>query len=123
MKPCNGKHNSCPNLIKHNEHYCAECLPDQKQREKDKVRTYDKERGSSRERGYDKVWRSLRRYKLRHNPLCECPDCLNGEKRVLSATMVHHIVPIEICPELRLDLNNLLSMTRDCHERIHGRKR
>jgi len=123
MKPCNGKHNSCPNLIDYGEKYCPDCLPDQKQREKARVKAYDKERGSAKKRGYDVVWARLRQYKLKINPLCECPDCLAGAKRITSANMVHHIEPVKTHPELRLVLENLQSMARNCHERIEGRKR
>ena len=123
MKPCNGKFGTCKNTIEHNVKFCPDCLPDQKQRQVDKNKQYDKERGSAGERGYDAVWAKLRKLKLRINPLCECTDCQNGKIRIRSANMVHHIKEIETHPGLRLDMNNLLSMKRECHERHHGRKR
>ena len=123
VKPCKGKRDTCPNLVEYNETYCASCMPHEAERNKAKSREYEQDRGTSYERGYDAVWRKLRRYKLRLNPLCECPDCLSGKTVVRNATMVHHIYPVATHPELRLKMSNLLSMSRECHERHHGRKR
>ena len=123
MKPCNGKYGICSALIEHNEKYCPKCLPTEKTRHKAKTKEYEQDRGTSYERGYDLAWSKLRKYKLKVSPLCECPDCMAGTKRVKSADMVHHIEPIETHPELRLVMSNLLSMARACHEREHGRKR
>ena len=123
MKPCKGKHNTCVNTIEHNKTYCPTCMLTEAQRNKKKTREYEQDRGSSYERGYDAVWRKLRKYKLKISPLCECPDCMNGRLRVRAATVVHHIKDIETSPELRLALDNLMSVTHECHERIHGRKR
>ncbi len=123
MKPCKGKFGSCPNIIDYGEKYCPECLPIEKNRNKIKASEYDKDRGSARARGYDAVWSRLRKMKLRMNPLCECVNCLSGERQIKTATVVHHIWPIETHPELRLVMSNLMSMARDCHEREEGRKR
>jgi 5-methylcytosine-specific restriction protein A len=84
-------------------------------------REYDNKRASSGKRGYDAKWQRKRDAKLRTDPLCECDDCKAGNKRVIRATMVHHIKPIETNPELRLKMSNLLSMSRECHEKLHKR--
>ena len=123
MKPCKGKHDTCSNTIEYNQTYCPACLISEAQHNKKRAREYEQDRGSSYERGYDLQWRKLRKYKLKINPLCECPDCLNGLIRVRAATVVHHIRDIETNPELRLVMGNLMSVTSECHERIHGRKR
>ena len=123
MKPCKGRHDTCPNTVEHNQTYCPDCLIAEVQRNKKKAREYEQDRGSSYERGYDLQWRKLRKYKLKINPLCECPNCLNGRLRVRAATVVHHIKDIETHPELRLVMDNLMSVTTKCHEKIHGRKR
>lgn len=49
--------------------------------------------------------------KLAANPMCEC-----GCGR--PADTVHHIVPIDVAPDRRLEMDNLMSLTRECHERI-----
>ena len=123
MKPCNGKYGTCKNTIKHNEKYCPECKGAERARQRAKTKEYDKLRGTATERGYDAAWRKLRAYKLKISPLCACPDCQNGLIRVKSANTVHHIKPVHTHPHLRLRLDNLLSMTRECHEKIEGRKR
>jgi 5-methylcytosine-specific restriction protein A len=123
MKPCNGKFGTCKNTIEHNKKFCPDCIAGEKQRQKTKTKEYDEDRGTAAERGYDAVWAKLRKLKLRISPLCECPDCQSGYLRIRSANMVHHIKEIETHPELRLVMSNLLSMKRECHERLHGRKR
>jgi 5-methylcytosine-specific restriction protein A len=87
---------------------------EKKKREKE----YDKERGTASERGYDRAWSKVRKLKLKQDPLCE--ECLK-KGRTEKAVVVHHIVEISQGGE-RLALDNLMSLCRDCHERIHGRK-
>lgn len=82
---------------------------------------YDRNRGSSSERGYDKRWQLVRRLKLSRNPLCEW--CESGRGAVVAADMVHHIKPITSHPDLRLDMSNLQSLCHDCHEVVEGRKK
>ena len=80
-----------------------------------------------------KEWHELRARKLAANPLCEmCQE--EGRKRgikygyVRSATLVHHIHPIEesnTMDEMRhwaFMWSNLQSLCRECHNRIHNQK-
>ena len=75
-------------------------------------------------------WKELRIAKLRANPLCE--QCIKDGEAVgilggyiRSATCVHHIVPIETARtkeemrRLAFDWNNLMSLCKSCHARIH----
>ena len=75
-------------------------------------------------------WKELRVAKLRANPLCE--QCIKDGEAVgilggyiRSATCVHHIVPIETARtkeemrRLAFDWNNLMSLCKSCHARIH----
>jgi 5-methylcytosine-specific restriction endonuclease McrA len=41
---------------------------------------------------------------------------------VTPAVLVHHIVPVEQSPALRLAVENLQALCRDCHEELHGRR-
>jgi 5-methylcytosine-specific restriction protein A len=82
---------------------------------------YDRNRQSSSKRGYNVAWRRVRRAKLSKSPLCECVDCEAGKKRVVPASTVHHLKPIDTHPHLRLKMSNLLSMARECHEKLHKR--
>lgn len=69
-------------------------------------------RKSSTKRGYDRQWRNVRLIKLQADPLCE--DCDRND-RSTEATEVHHIRKIKDAPELRLDLDNLMSLCTPCH--------
>ena len=75
-------------------------------------------------------WKHLTILKKRANPLCE--QCIkDGEAAgipggyIRSATCVHHIVPIETARtkeemrRLAFDWNNLMSLCKSCHARIH----
>ena len=76
-------------------------------------------RETSDQRGYDSRWQQARARYLRRHPLCErCEQ----QDRVVIASMVHHIVPIDEGGE-RLDPDNFQALCRNCHEIIHGRKR
>ena len=90
-----------------------------RQQAKDKATIYN-----SRE------WKELRRAKLRANPLCE--QCIKDGEAVgipggyiRSARCVHHVVPIETARtkeemrRLAFDWNNLMSLCKSCHARIH----
>lgn len=69
-------------------------------------------------------WRNLRLKKLQRQPLCECDECKNHGK-ITPATEVHHIVPVESVTTieqmevLMFDFNNLMSVSHECHARIH----
>lgn len=73
---------------------------------------------------YDtKKWRDLRKAKLMQNPLCE--KCFeNGI--ITPAEDIHHIVSfVDITDNLRrleiaYDFNNLQSLCKKCHQKIHN---
>jgi 5-methylcytosine-specific restriction enzyme A len=71
------------------------------------------------ERGYDNQWHKVRMLKAKSSPLCELCEQQDIDTPV---DVVHHIKSIEEAPELRLVMSNLMSLCRDCHEAIHGRK-
>lgn len=41
----------------------------------------------------------------------------------IRATMVHHIIPIKVRPDLALDMNNMISLSFEAHEIIEERNR
>jgi 5-methylcytosine-specific restriction protein A len=90
---------------------------------KDLRRETDRKRPSASKRLYDTAWQKLRKRKLVADPLCQCDDCEAGAKRVTAATVVDHIVPIAERPDLRLDWDNLRSMSKTCHDRHTARTR
>jgi len=71
-------------------------------------------------------WRVLRIEKLKNSPLCECPSCKTA-KIVILAHDVHHIIPISTAGDnvekikaLGFAYDNLMSVSRDCHKKIHA---
>jgi len=83
----------------------------------------DAVRGSTTERGYDWSWRKLRVQFLQRHPLCMCPECDEGRKRVTLAEVVDHIQTIEDRPDLRLAWSNLRSMSKAHHDAHTARTR
>lgn len=107
-KPCAAP--GCPTLIDHGTAYCDG-------HQNKAWKPYDRQRGTSTERGYDARWRKVRDAKLRRDPLCErCEDL----GRTRAADLVHHIVPVEQAPHLRLADSNLQSLCVPCHQQIHA---
>lgn len=70
-------------------------------------------------------WRKLRAWKFACNPLCEL--CLQ-EDRTVPAEDVHHIVSFMSTDDpvqrivLAYDFDNLMSLCKQCHQRIHNEK-
>jgi len=81
------------------------------------------QRGTSAERGYDATWRKLRAAYLREHPLCECDACQGGKVRVTAAQVVNHRIDIAERPDLRLEWDNLQSMSKAHHDAYTARTR
>lgn len=64
-------------------------------------------------------WKRKRELVLRRDQY-ECQECRRFG-RVRAATMVHHVKPFEHYPELKLDMNNLISLCNSCHGTMHDR--
>jgi 5-methylcytosine-specific restriction protein A len=79
----------------------------------------DRNRGTSAQRGYDAVWRRLRRMHLNSNPLCVFHWRLGVP---VVATVVDHIESIQEAPERRLDPTNLQSLCKPCHDKVRQRE-
>ena len=119
-KPCNRCHK---NLTR--EKYCETCKPIIEAQEQAKAKQYAESRGTTAQRGYDAKWQKVRiQVKANGMWVCQCDRCkeLGRVKAVTMSDPVHHIKPIDQYPELRLEPSNLVSMTRRCHEILHGRK-
>ena len=123
-KPC--KYSGCPGLTREPNGFCDEhqqYADDQKQKQQ---KRYDKGRGSSSSRGYDVYWQKVRlAVKERDSWLCVCKRC-KAMGRIIPVTKsdpVHHILPVETHPELRLLIENCESHSFKCHEVEEGRAR
>lgn len=80
---------------------CYKCTP----------QTYNKSFYSSHR------WRVLSEAKRARDPLCE--QCL-AEGRTTAAEEVHHIKSVEQYPELKWDVDNLMSVCVVCHRKLDG---
>ena len=67
---------------------------------------------------YDHQWRKLSERTRAEKPLCE--DCY-AQGNAEPSVEVHHIVPIEVNPRLRLEPSNLASLCKSCHDKRHGK--
>jgi len=67
--------------------------------------------------GYDGAWNRLSVRLRAEKPLCE--RCLE-RGIVTAATEVHHIVPIDQAPWLRLEVSNLMCLCNACHKAEHS---
>lgn len=74
---------------------------------------HDRARGTSAARGYDSVWRRLRRMHLLANPLCVF---CRAKGDTVAATVADHVHTIVDRPDLRLDPDNLQSLCKRCHD-------
>ena len=103
-KPC--AYPGCPNLT--DGQYCEEHRTEQR-------RQYDRyERDPDVHKKYGRCWsRIRRRYALEH-PLCE--RCL-AKGRAVPVDEVHHIIPVS--KGGTHDRENLMSLCRSCHNKIH----
>lgn len=105
------KKKGCANIT--SGRFCADHAKQEKER-------YELTRKSSYRRGYDKTWQKVRKAKIKNDPLCE--ECLRQGKTV-PADVVHHIIPIEECSDLRLVMENLMSLCTMHHEVEHKKDR
>jgi 5-methylcytosine-specific restriction endonuclease McrA len=69
------------------------------------------------EHGYDYAWRRLSERVRAERPLCEMCE---SEGIVTPADEVHHRIPIDEAPWLRLERANLMSVCTACHKGIHA---
>jgi 5-methylcytosine-specific restriction protein A len=107
-RPCN--HPGCPALVLDG--------PRCKEHTKAYVSAYNRNRGSSAQQGYDKHWVKIRKKVLeRDGYICQCQECL-GSGRIVPASQVDHKIPFKSLDDpLRLDMNNLQSLSAACHSK------
>lgn len=79
-------------------------------------RTEDKQ-GSSTARGYTYKWQQASNAFLRKHPLCQCPDCDEGRKRITPSSVVDHHIPHRGDMALFWDRSNWRALAKPCHDR------
>lgn len=81
--------------------------------QREEYRQQDRQRLSSRERGYDSTWQRESRAYLAENPLCA--TC-QAEGWVTAATIVDHVKPHHGNQQLFWDRSNWRSSCKPCHD-------
>lgn len=64
-------------------------------------------------------WRKKRKVIFRRDGYL-CRHC-RRYGRTRESQMVHHIIPVEVIPELLYENENLLSLCNKCHSKMHDR--
>lgn len=105
----------CKAMIDINTKYCKQHT-NYYSRQYDRLRMTNKFTRNYRLFYQSKAWKELRGIKLENNPLCEY--CLKQDKTTL-ATDIHHIDDVFNHWNERLSLDNLVSLCKPCHEKIH----
>lgn len=109
-KQCGNK--ACPAIIDPGRTYCPECLTQSRKR-------YDRHDRDRHNVYATKQWRSVRKMKLARDVFCECSECVGT---LVVAEVVHHKREISDRPDLTFTMDNLMSMAKACHDRLHGFK-
>lgn len=80
---------------------------------------YDRTRRNKESKSFyhSRAWIGVRDIKLCDHPYCEL--CLLSGKHA-PAMVVHHIKEITMHPELALDMDNMQSLCKPCHSRVHA---
>lgn len=81
------------------------------------------EKSTLKEQGFyhTRAWRRVRQLAL-HRDHYLCQACLKNN-RITPATEVHHVKPLELYPDLALELSNLTSLCWQCHEATKQRRK
>jgi len=114
LKPCNKI--GCRNLTANR--YCAEHAHMAEQQRRERHKQYDERQRDKQAAAFYKSveWERARQQALiRDHGLCQ--DCLL-EQRITPADMVHHKIPVRMNWDLRLRLDNLVSLCSSCHSKI-----
>lgn len=112
LKPC--AYPLCAELVPSGQRHCEA-------HRKQTVQAYEKSRGNSTARGYDRSWQQAREQALKRDRYI-CKSC-EVEGIITPATQVHHIKPFrqgDKSDPLRLKLDNLESLCASCHAKIDG---
>jgi 5-methylcytosine-specific restriction endonuclease McrA len=91
--------------------------PDEEEAEAQEAQTMKHKALTLKERGFytGRLWRRCRQLAL-HRDKYMCQDC-KAKGKVVPATEVHHVIPLEDRPDLALELSNLRCLCHDCHEK------
>lgn len=121
LRPCNQP--GCPQLIVPPERYCDVHRWTEEQRERERQRWYDERQRNRQAQAFYRspAWKAFRLEILeRDNHLCQ--RC-RRHHRITKANTVHHLVPILVDWERRLDGTNVESICSSCHAQAEAESR
>lgn len=85
-----------------------------KQKRKQSERVRNLHRGTAASRGYGYAWQKARKIYLARYPLCVMCE---QDGRVVTATVVDHVLPHRGNEKLFWDISNWQSLCKPCHDR------
>ena len=94
------------------ESYCAVHMAEYRKKKQAKMVTYDHQRGSKHQRGYNARWDRLSKLFRKNNPFCAICE-KNGILKI--GQCVDHIIPHKDDKELFWDSDNLQTLCFSCH--------
>lgn len=93
----------------HNERQCPKCY-----------KQLDKQRGTTKQRGYGHDHRTAsERYREEH-PLCECCVCERGVVGANATEAMHHIIKVAVDSTQRMKRHNWLAVCEECHQALEN---
>ena len=114
-KPCSQP--GCSELIKADNTYCQK---HRKENNSYRNKRYDRKRDPKIKKFYSSSqWQKARDRYLKKNPLCEICE---KKGRTKAAEVVHHKVEVKENFSKRLDIDNLMSLCKKCHQEVHQTK-
>lgn len=114
----------CGAIIPYEKNYCAKCMIEIEEKKKQQQKKYDEDIRYKRDKKYHDFYKSdgWKRVKtlalVRDKGLCQW--CME-EGRIRPAYVVHHIVEVKQDWDRRLDIENLVSLCHECHNRHHSK--
>lgn len=111
----------CNNLINLKEKYCDHHKKETQDQLKKWRRDYDYKRKDDKHRKFYKSssWQSLRTYVLKRDRYL-CQYCIKVGK-ITTCNTVHHIIEIKDDFNKALDMDNLITLCHECHNKEHNR--
>lgn len=114
----------CGTIIDYDKQYCNKCMIEIEEKKKQQQKKYDEDIRYKRDKKYhdfykNDEWKRVKTLALiRDKGLCQW--CLK-EGKIKLADVVHHIVEVKKDWNKRLDMDNLVSLCHECHNRHHNR--
>lgn len=111
----------CNNLVKPPEKYCNQHKHIEEKKKKERNKFYDRYKRNSQAKAFynSNEWKIARRFILNRDAHL-CQECLK-QGRITKADTVHHIIELNQDWSKRLEITNLESICRKCHNK-HKRK-